>query len=79
MLPDIIIRALRHTVTDIGQLTADEKKALNKYTKLGILDKGKGGPFPMPKTVYAVHGFDFAADRTEQVNQILRIAKMETK
>ena len=79
MLPDIIIRALRHTVTDIGQLTADEKKALNKYTKLGILDKGKGGPFPTPKTVYAIPGFDFATDRAEQVNHILHIANMEAK
>ena len=77
MLPDIVIRALRYTVTDIGQLTHEEKKALNKAVKQGYLDKGRGGPFPAPKTVYAVKGFDFATDRAEQVNQILRIASME--
>ena len=79
MLPDIVIRALRYTVTDIGQLTPSEKRALNKYVKLGHLSKGKGGPFPTPKTVYAHPGFDFDSDRTEQINQILRIANMETK
>ena len=77
MLPDIIVRALRYTVTDIGQLTPAEKRALNKYAKLGHLAKGKGGPFPTPKTVYAVPGFDFAADRAEQVNHILHIANTE--
>ena len=77
MLPDIVTRALRHTVTDIGQLTPAEKRTLDKYVKLGHLSKGKGGPFPMPKTVYAVPGFDFSADRAEQVNHILHIANME--
>ena len=79
MLPDIVICALRHTVTDIGQLTPEEKKALNKAVKRGWLSKGKGGPFLLPKTIFAVPGFDFAADRAEQVNQILRIAAMEAK
>ena len=79
MLPDIVIRALRYTVTDIGQLTPSEKRALNKYVKLGHLSKGKGGPFPTPKTVYAIPGFDFATDRAEQVSHILHIANMEAK
>ena len=79
MYPEIVRRALVHTVTDIGQLTPADKRTLEAHVKRGVLSKGKGGPFPTPKTVYAHPGFDFDSDRTEQINQILRIANMETK
>ena len=59
----IIKRALTETVVSIGQLTHAEQLELNRAVRHGILDKGKGGPFPAIKTVYACHGFDFVADR----------------
>lgn len=76
-LPEIVKRALTQTVTDIGQLTDTEKRALNSYTKRGYLSKGKGGPFPMIKTVYAVPGFDFAAHRQAHVDYMMYLAELD--
>lgn len=64
-------RALLETVTDIGQLTAQEKRELTRAVKAGYLSKGKGGPYPIVKTVYAGPGFDFAADRAYHYRQFL--------
>lgn len=71
-LTPIVKRALVHTITDLGQISATEKRELLKAVKAGVLSKGKSGPFPILKTVYAVAGFDFEADRREQVAEILR-------
>jgi len=59
----IVERALDETVTDTGQLTPKEQRELSKAVKNGVLSKGKGGPYPVVKTVYAARGFDFAAAR----------------
>lgn len=72
MLTPIVTRALTQTITDIGQVTDAEKRELNRAVKAGYLSKGKGGGFPILKTVYAHPGFDFAADRREQVGIMLR-------
>lgn len=42
MLPEIVRRAMRETVTDIGQLSADDLKILNIYVQKGVLAKGRG-------------------------------------
>jgi len=77
-IPAIVMRAMTDRVVDIGQLSDQEIKDLNKYVKKGVLIKGKGGPFPKPKTVYAIKGFDFEKNRTEEVEQILSdIEKLE--
>jgi hypothetical protein len=78
-LPEIIKRALTQTVTDIGQLSIQEKQTLATYVKRGYLSKGKGGPFPAIKTVYAVRGFDFAAHRAAHVNYMMHLAKLDRK
>lgn len=70
-IPEIVKRAMTETVTDIGQLSAQDIKDLNKYVKKGVLVKGKGGAFPIPKTVYAIKGFDIQQDRTDRVNTLL--------
>jgi hypothetical protein len=62
-LPEIVKRALLHTINDIGQLTSSDKSTLNAFVKKGWLSKGKGGPFPVEKTVYAHPGYDFTAAR----------------
>lgn len=72
MFPEIVKRALFKPVADIGQLSAEELRTLNRYVKKGYLSKGKGGGFPAMKTIYARPGFDFAADREAQVAQLLR-------
>jgi hypothetical protein len=59
----IVERALDQNVTDIGQLTREEQRELSKAVKNGLLSKGKGGPYPLLKTVYGRRGFDFAAAR----------------
>ncbi len=71
MIPEIVKRALLHTVTDIGQLTAEEVRTLNSHVKKGYLSKGKGGGFPAIKTVWAVPGYDFAGARADAIRSLL--------
>lgn len=72
ILTDIVKRALIESVIDIGQLTHQELLQLNRSVRHGVLDKAKGGPFPILKTVYARPGFDFAADRAESIAEVRR-------
>lgn len=72
-LPEIVAKAMVHTVTDIGQFSKTDLKELKKYVTLGVLVKGKGGPFPKEKTVYALVGHDFKARREEMVKAILAL------
>ena len=69
-LPNIVRRALLETVTDIGQLSKQEKRVLGKYTKRGWLIKGRGGPFPKLKTVYAFPGYAFADERKREIREM---------
>jgi hypothetical protein len=65
----IIRRALRVPIVNIGQLTTQEQYQLNKAVLSGKLSKGKGGPYPALKTVYARRGFDFESDRKEALRE----------
>jgi len=69
-MPDIITRALLHTVTDIGQLSAIDVRTLNHAVKKGLLSKGKGGGFPRLKTVYARPGYDFKTARARLIAEL---------
>lgn len=55
---DRIKQALTETLPDIGQIDDVTKRQLNRLVRQGHLSKGRGGPFPATKTVYAVSGFD---------------------
>lgn len=79
MIPEIVKRAMVKTVVDIGQLTPAEKQQLNQAVKRGWLSRGKGGPFPMLKTVYAVPTFDHEASRRRYVDEAMRIAELEAR
>ena len=76
-IPDIVRRALTETVVDIGQLSKSEIYYLNKYVKRNWLSKGKGGPFPNLKTVYAHRDFDFDADREFYVQRAIRLSELD--
>lgn len=76
-IPDIVKRAALHTITDIGQITPQDKRQLNKYIKLGMLTKGKGGPYPRLKIVYAIKGHDFISERKEWIKEVIRISDYE--
>jgi len=78
-LPEIVKRALIETVTDIGQLSKSDLYQLNKYVRKGWLSRGKGGPFPILKTVYAHHGFDFAASREQYVEAAIATYEIEKR
>lgn len=78
-LPEIVKRALVETVTDIGQLSKSDLYQLNKYVRKGWLSRGKGGPFPILKTVYTCPGFDFAASRERYVEEVIRLCRIEQK
>jgi len=71
MIPEIVKRAMTQTVTDIGQLTAEEVRTLNRHVKKGYLSKGKGGGFPAIKTVWAVPGYNFAQARADAIRSLL--------
>lgn len=76
-LPEIVRRALVETVCDIGQLSRSEIYQLNKYVRKGWLSRGKGGPFPILKTVYACPGFDFNASRERYVSHLMTLVKLD--
>lgn len=78
-IQDRINQALTDTLPDIGQLDKPTLAALNKLVKQGYLSKGRGGPFPMLKTVYAVSGFDFDADREFHIAEAMRLSEMDRR
>lgn len=78
-LPEIVRRAMVETVTDIGQLSKAEIYQLNKYVKKGWLSRGKGGPFPMLKTVYAHIDYDFDAARQAYVDEAMAAYEIEKR
>lgn len=71
MLPEIVKRAMRETVTDIGQLSKDDIKTLNEYVKKGYLSKGRGGDFPALKTVWAFPDYDFIGAREAAITALM--------
>lgn len=78
-LPEIVRRAMVETVTDIGQLSKAEIYQLNKYVKKGWLSKGKAGPFPRLKIVYACPSFDFEASRKRWVDYMMTLAELDRR
>lgn len=76
-IPEIVRCAMVETVTDIGQVSEQEKRTLNAYVKRGWLSKGKGGPYPRLKTVYAVPGYDFAAWRERYVEHAMVLTDLD--
>jgi hypothetical protein len=72
-IPEVVKIAMVSTVTDIGQLSKQQVRDLNKFVALGVLIKGKGGPYPKEKTVYALIGHDIKANRERMVKEILLI------
>jgi hypothetical protein len=79
MLTEIVQRALTEAVTNIGQLSASEQRELNAAVRHGILSRGKGGPYPILKTVWAHPGFDFEADRKRYVDKAMKYAEWESR
>lgn len=78
-MPEIVKRTLVETVTDIGQLSPSGRYQLNKYVKRGWLSRGKGGPYPLLKTVYARPSFDFAASRDCYVEAAIAVYEVEKR
>ena len=76
--PGLVQRALDETVTDMGRFSKTEKAVLENAVKRGVLVKGKGGPFPVEKTLYAKPGYDFATERTAAIKESLKFPKNET-
>ena len=76
-IPEIVKRAMVCTITDIGQLDKEEKRQLGKYVKVNVLIKGKGGPYPKLKTVYAIKGYNINKARKESIEEMMAIVKYE--
>jgi hypothetical protein len=76
----IVQIALEKPITDIGQLSKEEKRLLNNYVRNGTLVKGKGVLSPILKMVYAAQGYNFQEERNRLVREVLApFAVMETK
>lgn len=73
----IVKRALSEPITDIGQLTDHDRRILADAVRRGWLWNGKGGSYPIPKTVYARPGFDFSADRQRRVGELQALARVD--
>jgi hypothetical protein len=50
--PEIVNRAIESHVTDIGQLTAKEKRQLNYWAKKGVLAKVMDWHYPIWKPMW---------------------------
>ena len=75
----IVERALKEGhVTDLGQLTDEEVKALKAAVKRGVLKKGKGGGFPVLKTVYAHPDFDIQGQHAAELSRLDHAAAMDS-
>lgn len=75
----LILRAIRQPIACIGQFSDKERRELDRAVKKGWLSKGKGGPFPIIKTVYAHPGFDFSADRQSSIDEMMDLYHMDQK
>lgn len=67
-----IREAATTTIVSIGQLSPAEKRELDAAVRKGWIAKGKGGPFPAPKTVYAPVGYDFDLERSKAIAEVFR-------
>ena len=67
---EVVKRALKDNVVDIDQLSLSETKALNYAVEKGILEKARGGSYPMLHTVYAKPGYDFKGEREKALEKL---------
>lgn len=68
-------QALTSRTVDIGQLSAEDRRDLDRAVKQGLLVKGRGGGFPLLKTVYAAPGYDFQGEREKAIAELRRLAE----
>ena len=74
---DAVIRARAEYLTDIGQLSADDKRELASAVKRGYLKKGKGGVYPNLKTVYCAPEFDLVAQREQGLKDFRKAVALD--
>jgi hypothetical protein len=79
IITPLILRAIQKPIACIGQFSDAERRELDRAVKKGWLSKGKGGPFPIIKTVYAHPGFDFAADRQASIDEMMEISRFDQR
>jgi hypothetical protein len=75
----IVQRALgrEQHVVNIGQLSSEEKHALEKAVKDVILKKGKGGGYPVLKTVYSHPDYDIEGEHKKSIEELKGWAKID--
>jgi len=67
----VVQRALKDkNVVDVGQLSKEDRAALEKAVKDGVLKKGKGGGYPNLKTVYAHPDYDIEGEHKKRVEEL---------
>lgn len=67
LLTDIVRKALIFTVTDLGQISIQQRRELDRAVDARVLEKGRGGPYAALKTVWAKRGYDFAGEREAEI------------
>ena len=76
-IPELVKLAMLDTITNIGQLSTEDIKVLDKYVRMGYLSKGEGGCFPVIKTVWGCPGFDFQKQMDNALAKWNRIAEID--
>jgi len=75
----IVQRALKEGhITDLGQLSDEEARALKAAVKKGVLKKGRGGGYPQTKTVYAHPEFNIEGHHAAELAKLDRAAAMDS-
>lgn len=74
-----IKQALVEGLCSIGQLSDQEKRELDRAVRKGWLSKGKGGPYPILKTMWARPGFDFAGDRKHEIDYMMYLHSLDVQ
>lgn len=70
----LVSGALKRPVANIGQLTREDVAHLESAVKRGVLRRGRGGSFPIPKTVYAHPSYNIEAAHAQAVNYLRSLA-----
>ena len=74
-----VSRAKRQTLSDIGQLSREDIKDLEKAVRQGAIIKGKGGCYGNIKTCYAPVGTNLKKERRECIEEMIRLDRIFSK
>ena len=76
-MDEIVRHALVAPVVNLGQLSKDEIKQLDRAVRHGTLAKAKAGNYPIRKTVWAAPDYDFEYERENALRHLRMMARLD--